>query len=106
MDLSAIQQKALKNEVVVLDVREQDEWDDGHLKVARLIPLSVLQDEAACAEAVAGLDKEIPIYCHCKAGVRAQYGADILKQLGFEVTPMTMKYDTIVSAGFEESKEP
>ncbi|HEX3132441.1 MAG TPA: rhodanese-like domain-containing protein, partial [Planctomycetota bacterium] len=68
---------------VLVDVREQDEWDKGHLKVASLLPLSLLKKEGA--EIPATLPKDKPIYLHCKAGGRCLKAAEILKAKGYDV---------------------
>ncbi|MSR55771.1 MAG: rhodanese-like domain-containing protein [Gemmataceae bacterium] len=40
--LDAVKKAVADNKAVLLDVREKSEWDDGHLKDAKLLPLSVL----------------------------------------------------------------
>ena len=46
--LETIQDRLANNEAILLDVREQDEWDLGHLKAAMLAPLSVLEEGKGC----------------------------------------------------------
>lgn len=83
---------------VLLDVREQGEWDAGHLATARLIPLSVLGKDTATL--AAGLPKDKPIYIHCKAGGRCLAAGALLKPLGYDVRPLKAGYDELVKNGF------
>lgn len=83
---------------VMLDVREQGEWDAGHLASARLIPLSALSKDAATL--AAGLPKDKPIYIHCRSGGRCLAAAELLKPLGYDVRPLKAGYGELVKNGF------
>src|SRR5690349_14355708 len=73
--LDTVKKSIADGKAVLVDVREQGEWDDGHLKDAKSLPLSKLKagDEAA---KIIGKDKIV--YCHCAAGVRSLKAADAL----------------------------
>jgi rhodanese-related sulfurtransferase len=72
-----------QNDVFVLDVREQFEWDEFHIPNTTLIPLGEL------AGRVNEVPKDAKIVVVCRSGNRSQEGRDILKQAGFEnVTSM------------------
>ena len=88
---------------VIVDVREQDEWDAGHLKGAILMPRSKLTVEAEAAELVKKLDKTKIVYTHCRAGRRALACGEILKKQGFDVRPLKAGFDELVGAGFEKA---
>jgi phage shock protein E len=90
---------------VLLDVREQKEWDAGHIEGAVLIPKSKLDDEKEAAALILKLDKAKIIYTHCKAGRRALACGEILKQQGFDVRPLKQGYDELLKAGFEKAKK-
>ena len=62
---------------LLLDVREQDEWDDGHAAAATLIPLGEL--EARYGE----LDPALPVAVICRSGRRSLMAAAYLKERGF-----------------------
>src|SRR3954452_6565921 len=70
---------------VLLDVREKAEWDAGHIKGARLLPLSALQDGVKAENLAASVPKGKVVYCHCAAGRRSLEAADILKNFGYDV---------------------
>ncbi len=65
---------------VVVDVRERDEWEQGHVPGARFIPRGFL--EMRIEEQVP--DKEQPVYLYCAGGVRSIFAAQALQQLGYE----------------------
>lgn len=98
--LEAIQQAIRDQTAVLLDVREINEWNAGHLRDARLIPLSrmpaAIQDGSVRQTLPAGKI----IYCHCKAGHRCLRAADILRAAGYDVRPLKPGYDDLVKAGF------
>lgn len=62
----------------ILDVREPEEYEAGHIEGSTLIPLNTLRDHLGELPR----DKEIIIYC--RVGLRAYLGARILMPHGFE----------------------
>lgn len=94
----------LKNKkAILLDVREQSEWDAGHLKGAQLLPLSQLTDGISATELAKLLPADKTIYAHCGAGRRALEAADILRKAGFAVEPLRSGYADLLKAGFEKA---
>ena len=74
--------KNLKAETnaIILDVREDYEYKEGHIKDCVHIPLGSLEDRA-CEEL---LDLHQPIYVYCRAGVRSKVGCHILESQGYD----------------------
>ena len=73
-----LKQKLDTNEsVLLLDVREQSEYDIVHLEGARLIPLNTLPQHVESLPS----DQEIVVYCH--HGTRSLYAVAYLQQNGF-----------------------
>ena len=87
---------------VIIDVREQAEWDNGHLKAASLVPLSELSKDGAVIPAT--LPKDKPIYLHCRSGARSLKAAEILKAKGYDVRPLQAGYGQLVKDGFEKAE--
>ena len=85
---------------VLLDVREKNEWDDGHLKDAKLLPLSALKAGAKAEDVAKVAPKDKIVYCHCGSGVRCLKAADELKKLGYDVRPLKPGYADLLKAGF------
>ena len=64
---------------IILDVREQDEYDAGHIPGAILIPYT--QIEAKASEMLADKDQLILVYC--RSGRRSKIAAEALVELGY-----------------------
>ena len=102
--LDVVKQRVADQAAFLIDVREQSEWDAGHLAAAHLVPLSVLKDPAAASALLATLPKDKPIYVHCKAGGRVLMCAEILQGKGYDLRPLKAGYEKLVEAGFEKAK--
>jgi molybdopterin/thiamine biosynthesis adenylyltransferase/rhodanese-related sulfurtransferase len=72
---------------VVVDVRENEEWDAGHIPGARHVPRSYLESRIEAAVA----DRDRPIVLYCASGNRSAYAAHTLEEmLGYtNVSSMT-----------------
>jgi sulfur-carrier protein adenylyltransferase/sulfurtransferase len=64
----------------VVDVREQDEWDEGHIPGAVHVPRGHLESRI---ERLAP-DHAAPIVLYCASGNRSAFAAKTLEQLGYE----------------------
>jgi molybdopterin/thiamine biosynthesis adenylyltransferase/rhodanese-related sulfurtransferase len=64
---------------VFLDVREREEWDEGHIPGAVHIPRGWL--ESRIEQAVP--DRSRPIVAYCAAGNRSTFAAKTLEELGY-----------------------
>jgi sulfur-carrier protein adenylyltransferase/sulfurtransferase len=69
-----------KESPAILDVREQDEWDEGHLPGAIHIPRGNLESRVEQALP----DRSKPVLVYCAAGNRSAFAAQTLEQLGYE----------------------
>lgn len=70
-------------EVVLIDVREKDEYQSRHIPGADNFPLSEL------GTTYAHLDKNQPYYVVCQAGGRSARACEFLEAQGFEVVNVT-----------------
>jgi len=82
---------------VILDVREPEEYEAGHLPGAILIPLEVLKSK---------IRKQVPdtsttVYAYCRGGGRSAMATWRLQRLGFtNVSSMAGGYLAWVEAGY------
>ena len=67
-------------EVVILDVREQDEFDSGHIAGAVLLPVGSIS-EATAAEVIPEKDSVVLVYC--RSGNRSKTASEKLVELGY-----------------------
>ena len=63
-------------EVIILDVREQDEYDSGHIPGAVLLPVGTI-DENTAAQAIPEKDSTVLVYC------RSKTASSVLADLGY-----------------------
>jgi len=76
------------NGVVLIDVRNDNEWNDGHIESAIHIPLGHL------AERINDVPAGKPIVVHCQMGGRSSIAASLLQRLGRKnVTNLSGGYD-------------
>ena len=80
-----ISQEEAKNmmdtqEVIVLDVREQSEFDSGHIPGAVLLPVGTIE-EATAAAVIPEKDSVVLVYC--RSGNRSKTASRALVDLGY-----------------------
>jgi len=66
-----------REQIVLIDVRQPEEFKSGHVAGARLLPLPTL------ATRLDKLAKDAAIYCICLSGGRSQTASDLLVRQGF-----------------------
>ena len=75
----AIEEHKQNRKVILLDVRNEKEYNEGHLPGAILIPEYEIQQEALNKLK----DKNQKIYVYCRSGSRAKKAINKLKKLGY-----------------------
>ena len=66
-------------EHIILDTREQDEFDEGHIPGAILIPYAEIENKAE--EMLPDKDAQILVYC--RSGRRSKIASESLAKLGY-----------------------
>ena len=83
---------------VLLDVRESDEWRQGHLEGAIPLPRGFLEIKVESAIP----DKNTPIIAYCAGGVRSLLAAKVMREMGYQnVTSMAGGYGAWKNGGFK-----
>ena len=83
---------------VLLDVRESDEWRQGHLEGAIPLPRGFLEIKVESAIP----DKNTPIVAYCAGGVRSLLAAKVMREMGYQnVTSMAGGYGAWKNGGFK-----
>lgn len=85
--------RAAAGGALLLDVREQHEWDDGHAPTARHIPMSTF------GERVGELPVDERMLVICRSGARSQRVAIALLAAGFEAANVAGGMEAWQSAG-------
>lgn len=65
-------------DVALIDVREQDEWDEGYIQGATRISVNDIINMSA----VDDLPKDQPIVFYCAAGVRSALASELAASVG------------------------
>ena len=82
----------------LIDIREKEEWDEGHLKGAIFLPRGFL--EIKIEKTVP--DKETPVILYCAGGVRSALATQSLIELGYKnVSSMAGGYGEWKNNGYE-----
>ena len=67
-------------EVIILDVREQDEYDRGHIPGATLLPVGTIDEDTAAAVIP---EKDSTVLVYCRSGNRNKTASATLAGLGY-----------------------
>ena len=67
-------------QVLVLDVREQAEYDGGHIPSALLLPVGTIEEDTAAAVIP---EKDTVVLVYCRSGNRSKTAAAALAALGY-----------------------
>ena len=79
-EVDAPQARELEDSALFVDVREQDEWDEGHIPGAVHIPRGYL--ESRIENAAPDRSRQVVVYC--AGGSRSAFAAKTLEELGYE----------------------
>lgn len=74
------ERKMQRHNVVVLDVRTEEEFAQGHIKDAHLIDVN----KEDFAQKIQTLDKEKTYLVYCRSGKRSEKALNLLHNAGFE----------------------
>jgi len=86
-------------EITILDVRRENEWNDGHIRGAMRIYLGHLPKQTD------KIPKDKPIVVICKTGNRSSFGTSILLRAGFDnIYNCLGGIEAWVKAGFKLTK--
>lgn len=102
--LETVKSSVDSGKAVLLDVREKAEWENGHLKDAKFLPMSELTKSKGESFLKLKIDKNKVVYTHCGAGARALKAATMLKEQGYDVRALKPGFSDLLDAGFPEAK--
>ena len=81
--ITAQEAKAMMDEqpdILILDVREQSEYDSGHIPGAVLFPVGSISEEAAAAVIP---ERDTVTLVYCRSGNRSKTASKALAELGY-----------------------
>ncbi len=87
---------------LLLDVREKEEYREGHLEESVSLPRGFLEIKVETTVP----DKSTPVIAYCAGGVRSLLAAKDMKEMGYsEVISMSGGYSAWKAAGFKEVQD-
>lgn len=89
----------------LIDVREVEEWNEGHLEVAELYQLSDINDQPSKEELKKRFGDKKIVYLHCRSGGRCLLAAEVLKDKGYDIRPLKQGYSTLLKNGFKKAED-
>lgn len=66
----------------VVDVRDEHEWEAGHIAGAKHVPLPELNERAG------EIDRERPVILYCRGGTRCEMAAEALEAAGYDAAKL------------------
>ena len=95
-ELDSILEAFLDGRAGLIDVRELDEWEDGHVAGAQHSPLSALED-LGCTTS---FESKECWYTYCRAGRRAVVALGHFKSIGSPTIALPFGFEELAQAGF------
>lgn len=88
---------------LLLDVREDDEYQESHSTLSRLLPLSRLMEGRGLDEL--RVPKDEPIYIMCRSGRRSATACDLLHSHGYQnLVNVSGGMEAWVKAGYPHAR--
>ena len=99
VDVATVNALRGRDDVLILDVREQSEYDAGHIPGVTLIPMNDV------ANRLGEIPKDKPVIVTCRSGNRSGQVTDFLRQQGYtNVHNMTGGINAWQQAGYPVEK--
>jgi len=93
--------KSKSSDTVIIDVRENDEWDEEHIPDAVHLSRGMLELEVQDKFP----DRNMTIICHCGGGGRSALAAESLQKMGYKnVRSMAGGFKAWKAAGLPTTK--
>jgi rhodanese-related sulfurtransferase len=93
--------KAKSSDAVIVDVREKEEWDEGHIPEAVQMSRGMIELEVEDKFP----DRNMTIICHCGGGGRSALAAENLQKMGYKnVRSMAGGFKAWKAAGLPTTK--
>lgn len=69
-----------EKDIILLDVRTKEEYETGHIKDSKLMPIDTLKEESVKSL----VDKQATIFVYCRSGNRSLIAVNILVEQGYK----------------------
>lgn len=103
--LAVVRQNVEKGKAVLVDVRSEQEWRQGHIEGSIFLPVTSLHKGGDAKMLATTLPKKKILYTFCVVGMRAKTAAFALEKHGYTVRALKPGYDELLKAGFKKGKQ-
>lgn len=98
ISINEFKEKRAVTEGIIIDVRTEEEYEDGHLAETDL-QYDLMNGEFE--KQLDSLDKDATYYLYCRSGNRSGQAARLMKSTGFDKVYNVGGYKDLVDAGFK-----
>jgi rhodanese-related sulfurtransferase len=103
--LKVVQANVEKEKAVLVDVRSEKEWQQGHIEGSIFLPVTSLRKGGDPKMLAKTLPKKKILYTYCMVGMRARTAAFELEKHGYTVRALKPGYEDLLKAGFKKAEE-
>jgi rhodanese-related sulfurtransferase len=103
--LKTIKKNVESGKGVLVDVRSEQEWKEGHIEGSIFVPVTSLRKGGDPKKLAKILPKKKILYTFCVVGMRAKTAAYELGKHGYTVRAVKPGYDELLEAGFKKAKD-
>jgi rhodanese-related sulfurtransferase len=103
--LAVIKKNVVSGKAMLVDVRSEEEWKQGHLEGSIFVPVTSLHKGGDPKKLAKILPKDKILYTFCVVGMRAKTAAYELGKHGYTVRAVKPGYDDFLKAGFKKAKQ-
>jgi rhodanese-related sulfurtransferase/quercetin dioxygenase-like cupin family protein len=106
--LTTVKKNVADGVAVLVDVRSQEEWNQGHLEGSIFVPVTSLQkhsfDSGKLEKTLPKKDDKVILYTFCVVGMRAKQAGIVLEKQGYTVRALKPGYEELVKVGFQKAE--
>jgi rhodanese-related sulfurtransferase len=100
--LEVIKKNVASGKAVLVDVRSEQEWKQGHIEGSIFLPVTSLRKGGDPKALAKKLPQKKILYTFCVVGMRAKTAAYELGKQGYTVRAMKPGYEELLKAGFKK----
>ncbi len=105
IDIARIKSTIDLNNICLIDIREQNEIDEGYIDNAHFIPRGIIEFKIGDLDAIK--DKSDTILLYCRSGGRSAMAAKVLQDMGYtNVLSMAGGYDAWKQHNLTDTTQP
>jgi rhodanese-related sulfurtransferase len=103
--LKVVEANVEKEKAVLVDVRSEKEWQQGHIEGSIFLPVTSLRKGGDAKVLAKTLPKKKILYTYCMVGMRARTAAFALEKHGYTVRALKPGYEDLLKAGFKKADD-